>query len=54
VKAAVYSLMAKRGEMLAAIRQVMKGDKTLRFHAEVWPVFDDYRADPEFLKAIAV
>jgi hypothetical protein len=53
-KAAAFALLGRKQEMLTEIKEVMKSDKTFRFDAEHWPVFDDYKKDIDFAKAIAL
>lgn len=52
--AAVSALIEKKSDMLENIRKAMKEDKTFRFSAGEWPVFEAYRSDAEFSHAISV
>lgn len=49
IKSAVYAVLGKKQEMLDAIRKALKKDKTFRYELKVWPVFDSYRKDTDFL-----
>lgn len=53
-KAAIYCLLGKRREMIESIKKIMSDDKTFRFDAESWPVFDDLKSDSDFKNAISI
>ena len=40
--------------MIENIKKEMKKDKTFRFMAACWPVFDRVRTSPDFLQAISL
>ncbi len=50
--AAIYSVMGKKPDMLQAIRKAMKHDKTFKFTAREWPVFEEWREDSDFKNVI--
>lgn len=52
--AAVFSLLEKRAEMLESIKNAMREDKTFRFEANEWPVFETCRGDADFARAVSV
>ncbi|HAN56908.1 MAG TPA: hypothetical protein DCQ77_12325 [Betaproteobacteria bacterium] len=52
--AAVFALIEKKSDMLENIRKAMKADKSFRFSAVEWPVFEAYRGDEDFSNAISV
>lgn len=53
-RAAVLAVLERKNEMLEQIRKAMRKDKTFRYEATDWPVFDTYRADDDFLQAITL
>jgi tetratricopeptide (TPR) repeat protein len=52
-QAACHALLEKKSDMLDSIKKAMKADKTFRYRAAEWPVFDMYRNDPGFIQAVA-
>ncbi len=51
-KAAIAALRGHKTDALAQIRDIMKTDKTFRFEAMSWPVFQDLLSDDTFKKLI--
>lgn len=51
-RAAVFGVLQKKTEMIAAIREAISDDLTFRFAAREWPAFARYQNDPDFEKAL--
>jgi hypothetical protein len=51
--AAVYAILGKKNEMLENIRKAVNNDRTFRYLAKRWVVFDEYKADVDFTKALS-
>ena len=49
LKSAVFALLSKKQDMIESIKKVLKKDKTFKYELSVWPVFDQYRKDPDFV-----
>ena len=54
LSAGVYAVLGRKNELLAEIKKVMKDDKTFRFEAAKWPVFNEYSNDHDFKKVFEV
>ncbi|WP_341920005.1 SIR2 family protein [Polaromonas sp. YR568] len=50
--ASINALLGKKAEMLGRVGKVLAADKTFRFQARDWPVFEEYRSDTEFQRLI--
>lgn len=50
----VYSILGKKHEMIEHIKKSIINNLTFRFEAKRWPAFDEYKEDPDFIKAITV
>jgi tetratricopeptide (TPR) repeat protein len=53
-KAAIYALLDNNKEAIEHIKKEMKKDKTFRFTAARWPVFERIRKSPDFLQATSL
>lgn len=51
-KAAVAALRGHKTEALTHIREILKTDKTFRFEAMAWPVFEELQSDEGFKKLV--
>lgn len=54
VQSAAAALLSRRTEMLSALKQSMTVDKTFRFRAQDWPIFDEYREQDDFCSALKI
>ena len=52
--AVIYSLLGKKHEMIEHLKKAVMKNRTFQFDAKRWPVFDSYRADADFIKAISL
>lgn len=48
-KAAINALLNKKKEMIECIRKAIELDRRFRHLLPLWPVFEDFHNDPEFL-----
>ncbi|WP_164963232.1 SIR2 family protein [Rubrivivax sp. JA1026] len=53
VSSAVYALLGRRDEMVKSIRKAIKKDKAFRYCVARWPVFGEFRSDPDVIAALA-
>ena len=53
-KAAIYALLDNNKEAIEHIKKEIKKDKTFRFTAGRWPVFERIRTNPDFQQAISL
>jgi NAD-dependent SIR2 family protein deacetylase len=51
-KAAVAALRGHKAESLTHIREILKTDKTFRYEAVAWPVFEELQSDESFKKLV--
>lgn len=51
-KAAIYAILGKKNEMIDNLKKAIVSDKSCRFLFKRWPVFDDYKSDSDFIKAV--
>lgn len=52
LKSAVYAILNKKHDMIESIKKVLKKDKTFKYELSIWPVFDPYRKDTDFVNLI--
>lgn len=52
LKSAVYAILNKKHDMIESIKKVIKKDKTFKYELSIWPVFDPYRKDTDFVNLI--
>lgn len=52
LKSAIYAILSRKHDMIESIKKTLKKDKTFKYELSVWPVFDQYRKDNDFINLL--